>query len=245
MMSNIQFSPDNPPLILAVDTSSAIASLAITQSEKLIASIESDALIPHSKIFFNLLSSLLQNAGLQLAEIAAFAAATGPGSFTGLRVGLSALKGLSHATGKPAVGIGSIDAVALTAKTNGKILAMIDAGREEVYAGLREVGADGTLQQLGADMAGGLANVLESFDQYAQGEKLIVIGPGNQKKVLRNLPPNWQLATAVSTTAEAVAICAAKVLHGQSSFDLHPRYIRPSDAEIKKSSLGAPLGTQA
>ena len=80
-------------MILAVDTSHARASFAISHGAKIVAAHQSDASIPHSKIFFDLLSLLLQDAGLSLAEIDVFAAAVGPGSFTGLRVGLSAIKG--------------------------------------------------------------------------------------------------------------------------------------------------------
>src|SRR5690349_3161414 len=94
-MSNLQIPLDRPPLILAVDTSSARASLAIARGAEIIASSQSDAFIPHSNIFFDLLSNLLHSAALSITEINLFAAAVGPGSFTGLRVGLSAIKGLS------------------------------------------------------------------------------------------------------------------------------------------------------
>src|SRR5438045_2296487 len=115
-MSNLQIPPDRPPLILAVDTSSARASFAIARGAEIIASSQSDASIPHSKIFFNLLSNLLQSAGFSITDVNLFAAAVGPGSFTGLRVGLSAIKGLSHATGKPSIGVSSLDAIALTSR---------------------------------------------------------------------------------------------------------------------------------
>src|SRR5262245_41766867 len=99
--------------ILAADTSSPLASLAIVRGDKILASLAGGAHLPHSKALFSNLSILLQLSGLELLEIDAFAVATGPGSFTGLRVGLASIKGLAHTLSKPAIGISSFDALAL------------------------------------------------------------------------------------------------------------------------------------
>jgi len=231
MMSNLQFPPDKPPLILALDTSAPRASFALARGAEVVASSESDTSIPHSKVFFDLLSKLLRAAGLSLADIGAFAAATGPGSFTGLRVGLSAIKGLSHALGKPAIGVNSIDAAALTVRIVGKILVVIDAGREEAYVGLREIRADGTIRPLGTDTVGPF--VIESFDAETEGEPLAVLRLGARPEPIGNFPANWQTVTPAMTSAEAIAIRAAGLLQNQTRFGLHPHYVRPSDAEIK------------
>jgi len=223
-------------LILAVDTSSACASFAIARGTEVIASIESDASMPHSKVFFDLLTSLLQRANLSLAEIGVFAAAAGPGSFTGLRVGLSAIKGISHARGKPAIGVNSLDAVALTAKTPGKVLALIDAGRAEVYAGLRDVCVDGTFQLCGTDCVGQLSAIIESVGQHLGAEALTVASVGSQEIAPAYLPINWRMATAATTTAEEIAIYAGRMVTGQFNNGLHAHYIRPSDAEIKRAN---------
>jgi len=233
-MSIRHFPPDKPPLILAVDTSSARASFAISRGPQIIASSEGGVSIPHSKIFFELLSSLLQTAGLSLAQVEAFAAATGPGSFTGLRVGLSAVKGLSHALDRPALGVNSIDAAALATKVIGKILVMIDAGREEVYAGLRDIGADGAINPVGADVVGPLPGVIESFKAKISAEPLSVIRVGAEREPNENLPAGWNAVTAVLSTAEAISVHASNLLRHQTHFALHPHYVRPSNAEIKK-----------
>lgn len=233
-MSNLQFPPDHPPVILAVDTSSVRASFAIARGATIIASSQSDAFSPHSKIFFDHLSALLQKARLPVTEIDIFAAATGPGSFTGLRVGLSAINGLSHAMGKPIIGVSSIDAVALSSKVTGKVLAIIDAGREEVYAGLREIGEDRISKPFGTDAVGRLPNVIESFTQYIKKESLTVVrlsDCGDGKSIF---PSHWQIAALTSITAEEIAIYAGKTLNSGTLHGLHPYYIRPSDAEIKR-----------
>lgn len=236
MMSNLQFPLDRPLVILAVDTSHARASFAISCGEAIITSSQSDASIPHSKIFFNLLFLLLQDAGLSLAEIDVFAAAVGPGSFTGLRVGLSAIKGLSHSLGKPVVGVNSIDAVALASEVTGKVLALIDAGREEVYAGLREISIGKMLRPLGADTVGKLPNVFKSFNQYVMEESLTIVRLSDRGMDSFDLPLNWQIANITSTTAKEIAIYLDKTLKSQTSLGLHPYYIRPSDAEIKRAT---------
>lgn len=219
-MSNHQFNQQNPPLILAVDTSSACAAFALARGETLLASIKTDAPIPHSKTFFNLLSALLQTAQVSLPEVDAFAAATGPGSFTGLRVGLSAIKGLSHTLGKPAIGVNSLDALALASKVTGKVLVLINAGREEAYAGLRLIEAGWIPETLGEDVVAPVANTHEVFSQFFQSDSLTILKYGFNKEVIQG-------------TAEEIAFCAAKILIQGRDFDLHPHYIRPSDAEIK------------
>ena len=239
-MSNLQFPPDLSPIILAVDTSHARASFAISRGATILASHQSDPSIPHSKIFFDLLSLLLQDAGLSLAEIDVFAAAVGPGSFTGLRVGLSAIKGLSHSLGKPVVGVTSIDAVALTPEVTGKVLALIDAGREEVYAGLREISADKMLGSLGDDSVGKLPDVIKSFNQYVMEEPLTIVRQSDSERGSFDLPLNcllnWKMANPTSTTAEGIAIYVDNTIKNQTTrLGLHPYYIRPSDAEIKRA----------
>ena len=235
-MSNLQFPPDHPPIILAVDTSSARASFAVARGMTIIASSQSDAFSPHSKIFFDRLSALLHTAGLSVADIDVFAAASGPGSFTGLRVGLSAINGLSHAMDKPSIGVSSIDAVALSSKVTGKILALIDAGREEVYAGLREIGVDRIPKPIGTDAVGRLPNVIESFTQYIKKESLIIVRQSDRENGENVFPTGWQVAALTSITAEEIAFCAGKTLNSGTGHGLHPYYIRPSDAEIKRQS---------
>ncbi len=235
-MSNHQLHQETQPLILAVDTSSVSACFAIASGKEIIASIKTDVAVPHSKTFFNLLRSLLQSADKSLSKIDAFAAATGPGSFTGLRVGLSAIKGLSHAVGKPAIGISSIDALALASKAFGKILVIINAGRDEVYAGLRLIQPDGILKVLGDDMVGPASSVIQSFDQYIQEDSLIIIRAGfKEEDREHDLEPGLQTFRVTSNVAEDIAIYAAEILTRQTSFALRPHYIRPSDAEIKRN----------
>ena len=115
--------------ILALDTTSEFGSLALRKNGVTIAEIALDSKDGFAHLIFQALDDLLAEARISLEEIDCFAAASGPGSFTGVRVGLAAVKGLAAATGKPAVGISNLRALA----SLGNLNPVIDARRGEVY----------------------------------------------------------------------------------------------------------------
>src|ERR1051325_11250677 len=131
-------------LILATDTSGKFGSIALTQCGSgdgcqmlevvpLKGGTFSAQLVPQ-------ISSLLSKHGFVKQNLDAFAVASGPGSFTGLRVGLAAIKALAEILGKPIVAVSLLEAVAISAVGPGKVLAALDAGRGEVYVGEYESG---------------------------------------------------------------------------------------------------------
>jgi tRNA threonylcarbamoyladenosine biosynthesis protein TsaB len=136
-------------LILAVDTSGKQGSIALTRASDCVQSSSSDVevleIVPLAGGTFSAqlvpqISALLTKHGLKKQAIGVFAVASGPGSFTGLRVGLSAIKALAEILGKPIAAVSLLEAVARSGKARGKVLSALDAGRGEVYAGEYEVG---------------------------------------------------------------------------------------------------------
>ena len=115
--------------ILALDTTSARASLALRHDGVTLAQLTLDSADGYAHLIFQAIARLLADAAVQLHEIDCFATASGPGSFTGVRVGLAAVKGLAAALGKPAVGISNLRALA----SFGNLRPVIDARRGEVY----------------------------------------------------------------------------------------------------------------
>lgn len=226
-MSNLEFTNNDSPLVLAVDTSSATAGFALARGVELLASLESDPSIPHSRAFFVHTAELLKKAGVSLNDVQAFAVATGPGSFTGLRVGLSAVKGLAQTLSKPLVGINSFDAVALASKVTGEMLVVIEAGRHEVYFGLRRIKENGLVESVAEDLVGEPEKLLSSIPQ---GQ----IVTGAVSETILASRPDLQFRPAASTPADAIALHAPKLLSSKLSFDLRPHYVRASDAEIKR-----------
>lgn len=128
------------PVVLAVETTSEFGSIALAQGDQITGEILLHSTDGFAHILFEHLQRLLERHNLKLDEIDCFAAASGPGSFTGVRVGLSAVKGLAEACGKPVVAVSNLQAIAFCG-TNPIRAAVLDARRGEVYAALFDSGA--------------------------------------------------------------------------------------------------------
>lgn len=124
-------------LILALDTSSSSGSIAFLRDDRVIGTIGSTSTEIYSSRVFRHLDFLLSELSLRLEDFDLFAVAAGPGSFTGLRVGLAAAKGWAEVFGKPIAPVSALDAVAAQARSEAsKIAAVMDARRNELYWGL-------------------------------------------------------------------------------------------------------------
>src|SRR5687768_4095576 len=133
-------------LVLALDTTTRTGSCALARDGRVLREEASDAERGHAERLPGDLASLLEHAGVELREVDAFAVATGPGSFTGLRIGIATMQGLAVAMGKPLIGVSAFDALATMAGEStphgGRIATWIDAWRGEVYAALYENGRE-------------------------------------------------------------------------------------------------------
>ncbi|OOM76858.1 tRNA threonylcarbamoyladenosine biosynthesis protein TsaB [Clostridium puniceum] len=124
-------------IILAVDSSSKVATIALMKNEKLLSEITLNDKKEHSVILMNIIEDLLKNNNLTIGDIDGYVVSKGPGSFTGLRIGMATVKGLSFGSGKPYVSVSSLDALALSASNfDGLICPIMDALRNSVYTSL-------------------------------------------------------------------------------------------------------------
>src|SRR6202167_2397530 len=132
-------------LILALDTSSPTGSLAVLRDENVIGVVSTLAEETYSSRMFRHLEFLLQELSLKLDQFDLFAVAAGPGSFTGLRVGLAAAKGWAEVYQKPVVGISVLEAIAAQSHSNASVVVpVLDAHRGQVYFGVyRQLVASG------------------------------------------------------------------------------------------------------
>lgn len=203
---------EKTPFILAIDTSSSYSSYAIACGDKVIASLSNEPGTPHSQTIFSSLSKILEEANLKIEDIDIYAAVVGPGSFTGLRVGLAAVKGLADTMNKPVYSIGSIDAVALSSGVREPMLIIIEAGRSEVYAGLREIKDLMRLIRGGGDDADDTVGQLDSIKE--RFPDAVIVRGGELKNI-----------------ASSVAIEAYRMYLDDAPSGITPIYIRPSDAE--------------
>src|SRR4249920_1632684 len=123
--------------ILAVDTSSERGSVCITDNDKMLGEIRLASSVQHAERLFRSVEFLLASLPITLADIDLFVAARGPGSFTGLRVGLAAMEGFAAAHGQRGAGISTLEALAWKTGIENELIApLIDARRGEVYGGL-------------------------------------------------------------------------------------------------------------
>jgi tRNA threonylcarbamoyladenosine biosynthesis protein TsaB len=227
--------------ILAVDTSSPQAGFALASGERLLAAFVDETARPHSQSFFPNLAKLFELAGVKPEQLDGLAANTGPGSFTGLRVGLAAISGLAQTLSRPAFGVNTLDLTALSVGQAGRVLALLEAGRSEVYAGLRDVTETGEPLQIGSDFVGRLEAMFD-WDGAITSVPLIWAGGGAQKHwqelaelaLSKRVPTDdWQLSAESGPLAPILALYAAKLLQAGRKADLRAYYLRPADAELK------------
>jgi len=212
--------------VLAVDTSSPRGSLAVASPEGVLAEARVVTAEGHSRWLLPAAASLLRGLAIDAASLDLFAVTTGPGSFTGLRVGLGSVQGLALASGRPCVGLSTLDVLAASsAGASGTIVALVDAFRGEVYSGVYD--AAGRLR--GERTVGPLAAVLASAPSGAAfvGDAALALRDLIAKSVPGARFPEWPrfLAPALAAAALPLAASGATV----SAADLRPLYLRGAD----------------
>src|ERR687884_2380176 len=141
-------SNDKSPLILSLETATRAGSISVSRGESLLAFRSGDAQASHSTHLLIHIKSVLDEAGVTLQDIDLFAVAAGPGSFTGLKIGLATAKSFAATLDRPCVGIPTLHAVAYGAGKSCCTIAMLPAGRGEVYAQCLKVCEAGDVQAL-------------------------------------------------------------------------------------------------
>lgn len=166
-------------IILAVDASSKVATAALIKDEKLLSEITLNDKREHSVILMSIIENLLKNNDLSINDIDGYVVSKGPGSFTGLRIGMATIKGLSFGSSKPYVSVSSLDALALSVSNfDGIICPVMDALRNSVYTALYK-SSDNKLEQLTEYSALDLDELIELLK--SKNEKVIFIGDGLDK----------------------------------------------------------------
>src|ERR1041384_1957363 len=128
-------------LILAIETATRAGSVAVARGESVLSCREGDASISHSTNLIEMIDAVLTEAGAQLSDVDVFAVAVGPGSFTGLRIGLATVKAFAEVNQRPIVGISTLAAVAHASALEGQGGWLLPAGRGEIFAKMFSVAA--------------------------------------------------------------------------------------------------------
>ena len=221
--------------ILALETSAKAVSAAVSEDGKILASGYQDTGLTHSRTLMPIVEHILKNTDLTVHDMDVIAAAVGPGSFTGIRIGVAAAKGLACAAQKPVVGVSTLAAKARNvAFMDGLVVCAMDARRQQVYNALFEA-KDGHLTRLTEDRAISLEDL--AAELKASPLPRTIVGDGGQLCLrymedagvpCRLAPPHlvMQNAMSVALAAEEEAL-AGRLTDAQG---LLPLYLRPPQA---------------
>jgi len=226
-------------LTLAFETSAKAASVALTENGKLLGESYQNTGMTHSQTLMVMAQDLLKQCGKSISDVAAVAVAEGPGSFTGVRIGVAAAKGLAWGGELPCYGVSTLEAMALTLGIyQGYVCACMDARRSQVYNALFYVN-QGVMERVSVDRAISLAELGEELKMLDGPIYLVGDGALLTHKTLSGeipgliLPPEHRL----HQRAVGVALLAEKKQAAGETGDanaLTPNYLRLSQAERER-----------
>ena len=234
--------------LLAVDTSTSTGGVAVLKEGRIVASLQVTTAKTHAKRLMSAIDTVLSMAEMDLKACHAFAVTVGPGSFTGLRIGVSAVKGLAFATGLPVTGVSSLDVLAFQFPwLSLGICPMLDARKGQVYTALYRWRPDGQWDQVAKPCA---VDPKEWLSQITHPCLFVGDGSAVYKSLIEDtVGPLARFAPTYLNTPRpsVVAHVGFEQIQRGDTCDvalLVPNYIRKSDAETKLESgkLGPSLG---
>ena len=237
-------------LILALDTTTRSGSAAVVRDGAILREHTGDASLTHGQRLPGELMQLLEAAHVKLADVDLFAVAAGPGSFTGLRVGIATVQGLAMATGRRVVPVSVLDALARAARnaaltaTGGErdcdIATWMDAQRGEVFAAIYD---PSSLAPIVEPTSASPAATLEAWGSHAAARRLQFIGDGAfryrdeitarlgaRAEIVGEVPPLAGIIGAIAHERASLAVLPHAVV---------PIYIRRPDAELARARRAA------
>ena len=222
--------------ILALETSAKAVSAAVTEDGKVLCSGYQDTGLTHSRTLMPIVEAMLKNTGLTVQDCDAVAVAAGPGSFTGIRIGVSAAKGLAFAADKPCAAVSTLEAMARNvAHMDAPVVCAMDARRSQIYNALF-TSEHGRLTRRTPDRAIGLAELAEEL--RSEPLPLVIVGDGAvlcEKALTESgLPCRLAPPQLVMQNAMSVALCAEDLARAGklvSAQELLPVYLRPPQAQ--------------
>ena len=238
------------PLILSLETATMGGSVFLCRGEVELATRLGQPDVSHSNSLLSDINDCLNNAGVSLADVDLFACASGPGSFTGLRIGIATLKGLAATLNRPCLGVPTLHAVAHAAGPSPVTVALLPAGRGEVFAQMFSVSPNEVVEKDSAahlsparlmERYGGLEHVMWAGSGAHQQRGFLAEQAVQRGRLLeesdRETAQGWRLAPSVENLARHVALLALRDYGTgavQSAQSLSAIYVRPSDPELKE-----------
>ena len=216
---------------LSVDTATNSGGVALSRNSEVLGVIMMKTPMKYSDRLISNVDFLLGQLGVEIGQVDCFVTAHGPGSFTGLRIGLATIKGFAQSLGKPVIGLSTLECLAHRFRHAGPVIApMIDARRQQVYTAIYETGEDGPLRS-GPERVGTPSDILKSI-----GRSCIFTGDGAEMyfQTIKAILPDHQVIRSDNVILEGLCELAyRRYIKGEvlSAGELQANYIRPSDAE--------------
>ncbi|MBQ3418018.1 MAG: tRNA (adenosine(37)-N6)-threonylcarbamoyltransferase complex dimerization subunit type 1 TsaB [Ruminococcus sp.] len=222
-------------LILSLDSTASPASVCLYEDEKVLADFYINTGLTHSQTLMRMTESVLEITGKSVDDIDLFAITNGPGSFTGVRIGVSAIKGMAYAQNKPCIAVSTLESMAYNdLALNGVVCACMDARRNQVYNALFCV-KDGCVERLCDDRAisvdellSELQTIEENVTLFGDGASLVYASVSDSHIRLAPLNIRFQNASSAAIAAERKYQNKDELL---SASELNPYYLRLSQAE--------------
>lgn len=240
------------PLILSIETATLGGGVCVSEGDSVRAMVAGDPALSHSNTLLSDINQCLQEANATIQDVQLFAATSGPGSFTGLRIGLATIKALATTLKRPCVGVPTLQAIAHTAEASEATVSLLPAGRGEVFVQLFSLARNVTELDDARHLPPELA-----IERYGSFPTLKWVGPG--AVIHRNLIESvahersfafhvagvndskasgagWLLVSGEVNLAKHVAAIAWQRLQAnelEQAESLTAIYVRPSDAELK------------
>lgn len=223
--------------ILAIDTATQVSSVAVASADKLAAELTMQAKLTHSETLMPHIKEVLRMANVRKEQLEGIAVSIGPGSFTGLRIGLAAAKAMAYALDLPIVGVSTLKALAYHYPVPGiRIVSLLDAQKGNAYRESYEW-EEGTLMVVNPVEVLPIAEILAECAE--SGRETVVLGDIAARRIRGkvDLPANVTVAPAhlVMPRAACVAMLGLQELaagHTDNVMNMEPVYIRRSEAEV-------------
>lgn len=221
--------------ILALDTSTMTSTCAVIEGDKLLGEYSLSQDMSHSEKLVPMIKEVLDSLNLKIKDIDLYGVATGPGSFTGLRIGVATIKSFAHLFDKPIVGVSTLEALAYNLPYNDIVVPMIDARRDRVYTGIYTWEKEIIKEVMAPDVL----PIEDIVDRLKEFENLVINGDGgilHRDYILDRLKEKVKFSTIGQNMCKASSVAElAKIKYDKGKvhdyYTLAPDYLRESQAQ--------------
>ncbi len=230
---------------LAIDTSTMMATCAVLEDNKLLGEYSINQEMTHSENLVPMIKEMLDNLNLKISDIDIYGVAIGPGSFTGLRIGMATIKSFAHVFDKPIIGISTLEGLAFNLTFSGVIVPMIDARRNRVYTGIYRW-EKGRLKNILKPCIMEMEELLKLLNENY--DSIMINGNGihlHRSRILERLGSKVEIAPVGVCECRASSIAELSFLkrdekNKDNYYNLTPDYLRESQAqrELKRKESG-------